>query len=89
MGDRDLDKRDPARKLVRVLAECKWQPLSETLWRKRQITLHIDEIGIFLYRHGARTHGLSHNRIRPGDLKRRKILFRDGKTLNLLTGEIF
>lgn len=86
MGNRDLNKRDPAHKLVTVLAACLWQPLSERLWQKGPLTLYVDEIGIFLYRHGARTHGLSHNRIR--DLKRRMIRFRDGKTLDLETGEI-
>lgn len=88
MGHRNFDKRDPARGLVKVLAKCRWQPLSEKRWQKGPSTLHVDDIGIFLYRHEIRTHGLSHNRIRPGDLKRRVIRLRDGKTLDLKTGEI-
>ena len=88
MGHRDLDKRDPARELLKILAKCRWQPLSERLWQKGPLTLLIDEIGIFLYQHENRTHGLSHHRIRPGDLKGRVIRLRDGKRLNLSTGEI-
>ena len=49
----------------------------------------VDDVGIFLYcQGGTRTHGLSHNRIRPRDLRGRVIRLRDGKTLDLETGEI-
>ena len=88
MGDRDMDKRDPARELIKVLKCCLWQPLSEWLWQKGQVTLHVDELGIFLYQQEVRTHGLSHNRIRPKELRGRVIRLRDGKRLDLETGEI-
>ena len=88
MGDRDMDKRDPARELMKVLRSCLWQPLSAGLWQKRQVTLLVDEVGIFLYHQGARTHGLSHNRIRPSDLSSRVIRLRDGIRLDLETGGI-
>ena len=88
MGARDMDMRDPAHELVKILKNCLWQPFSEGLWQKGQVTLHVDEMGIFLYQQGVRTHGLSHNRIRPADLRSRVIRLRDGKCLDLDTGEI-
>jgi hypothetical protein len=88
VGDRDMDKRDPARELGKVLQSCLWQPLSEGLWQKGQVTLRVDEVGIFIYQE-VRIHGLSHNRIRPRDLKGRVIWLRDGNLLDLETGGIF
>jgi len=88
VGARDMDKREPARELVKVLKSCLWLPLSETLWQKGPVTLYVDEVGIFLYHLEVRTHGLSHNRIRPRDLKSRVIRLLDGKCLDLDTGEI-
>ena len=88
MGVRDIDKRDPARELTRVLQSCLWRALSQTLWQKGPVTMLVDDVGLFLYQGGARTHGLSHNRIRPRDLRSRVIRLRDGKRLDLETGEI-
>ncbi len=88
MGKRDMDKRDPACEFVKVLKSCLWQPLTETLWQKGPVTMLVDDVGIFLYCQGVRTHGLSHNRIRPRDLRSRVIRLRDGKRLDLETGEI-
>ena len=84
-----MDKRDPARELIKILQECRWEPLSGRLWRKREVVIYVDEGGIFVYHLEVRTHGLSHNRIRPRDLKGRVIRLRDGKCLDLDTGEIF
>ena len=88
MGARDMDKREPARELIKILKSCLWLPLSETLWQKGPVTLYVDEVGIFLYQQEVRTHGLSHNRIRPKELRGRVIRLRDGKHLDLETGEI-
>ena len=84
-----MDKRDPARELAEVLKSCLWQPSGWGLWQKGPVTMLVDDVGIFLYQGGARTHGLSHNRIRPSDLRSRVIRLRDGKRLDLETGEIF
>jgi len=83
-----MDKRDPARELIKILQECRWEPLSGRLWKKGEVVIYVDEGGIFIYYLEVRTHGLSHNRIRPRDLKGRVIRLRDGKCLDLDTGEI-
>ena len=81
-------ERDPARKLSRVLWLCHWEEVSLSLWRKGTLSLYVDQFGIFLYVQGVRTHGLTHTRIRPGDLRKRILCFGDGKRLNLETGEL-
>jgi hypothetical protein len=85
---RDLNKSNPARELAKILEGCFWDRLPGGLWQKGETTLYMDEVGVFLYYQMVRTHGLSHNRIRPRDLRNRMIQFRDGKRLDLLTGEI-
>ena len=81
--------KNPDQKLEEVLQTCLWQRVVKRLWEKAGVRLYVDTAGVFLFQRTngvwARTHGLAHNRI---VLKGRRIVFKDGSTLNLSSGEL-
>jgi hypothetical protein len=96
-----INQKNPGRKLEKFLEvhqwervtdrfyleTSRWQRFESGLWEKGRSRLLVDNIGVFLYRlkNGAwvRTQGLSHDLV-----SQEEIVFQDGSTLDLLTGEL-
>lgn len=77
---------NPTYRLKKTLKKCDWEQLSANFWKKQEIIIEIDQIGIFIFREGVRLYGVSHTNIRH--LTAKIIRLGDGRVLNLMMGEI-
>ena len=80
----------PIEDVEEVLKACLWERSVGNQWEKGRSRILVDQTGIFLFRlqghQWVRTYGMAHNRVER-HLPDLRILFDDGFSLNLLTGE--
>ncbi|MDI6752812.1 MAG: hypothetical protein QME78_00270 [Thermodesulfobacteriota bacterium] len=82
-------ERDPRKKLVALLNSCGWEAHGWSTWKKGDVCLLVDEVGVFLFRwlgsKWIRTHGLAHaSMLRVAHTL--EMVFLDGSKLNLEYG---